>query len=42
MNVNILIEYCYKCNLYGWKGTWSGLKKYKSLKERGLIELWNT
>ncbi len=40
MNVKILKEYCNKCQIYGWRSTWEGLKKYALLKEKGLIELW--
>ncbi len=40
MNIKILQEYCKKCQLYGWRSTWEGLKKYALLKEMGLIELW--
>lgn len=41
MGIDILTEYCHKCKIYGRKGTWNGLKEYKKLKEKGLIELWS-
>jgi len=41
MNLNILTEYCFKCKLYGWQPSWKGLKVYKEIKEKGLIQLWS-
>lgn len=41
MNLKILREYCRKCKLYGWTASWDGLKAYKAIKERGLLNLWN-
>lgn len=41
MNINILIEYCNKCRIYSWEGSWKGLKEYKKLKEKGYIKLWS-
>jgi len=41
MNIKTLHEYCIKCWAYGWQPSWEGLKKYATLKQKGLIQLWS-
>lgn len=34
MSVDILIEYCRKCKLYGLSPSWDGLKLYNLLSQK--------